>query len=66
VVNSLSDIAVMLLGFGLARVLPVWACVLLVVGFEILTALLIRDGLALNILMFVWPLDAVLEWQQAG
>jgi len=66
VVNSLSDIAVMLLGFGLARVLPVWACVLLVVGFEILTALVIRDGLALNILMFVWPLDAVLEWQQAG
>jgi len=66
VVNSLSDIGVMLLGFGLARVLPVWASIALVVGFEVLTAVLIRDGLALNILMFVWPLEAVLEWQQAG
>jgi len=66
VVNSVSDIVIMLLGFWLARVLPVWACVALVVGFEVLTALLVRDGLALNILMFVWPIDAVLEWQKAG
>lgn len=66
VVNSLSDIGVMLLGFGLARVLPVRASIALVVGFEVLTAFLIRDGLALNILMFVWPLESVLEWQQAG
>lgn len=66
VVNSVSDIAVMVVGFWLARVLPVWASVALVVGFEVLTAIVIRDGLALNILMFLWPIEAVLDWQSAG
>ena len=28
-------------------------------GFEVLTTLLIRDGLVLNVLMLVWPLEAV-------
>lgn len=63
VINSVADIAAMVLGFGLARVLPVWASVAIVIGFELLTAWLIRDGLALNVLMLLWPVDAVREWQ---
>lgn len=66
VVNSLSDIVAMFAGFALARVLPVWASVAIVVGFEVLTAIVIRDGLMLNIIMFVWPMEAILEWQTAG
>ncbi len=53
----------MMAGFWLARIAPVWASVLVVLGFEALTVWLIRDGLALNVLMLLWPLDAVREWQ---
>jgi hypothetical protein len=66
VVNSVADTAAMLAGFALARVLPVWASVALLVLFEAVTTWLIRDGLALNILMLLWPLEAVREWQAAG
>ncbi|EEW27006.1 DUF2585 domain-containing protein [Rhodobacter ferrooxidans] len=63
VVNSVSDILAMIIGFHLARVIPVWASVALVIGFEVLTAFIIRDGLALNVLMLLYPLDAVRVWQ---
>lgn len=63
VINSVADIVAMIVGFFLARILPVWASAALVVGFEMLTAFVIRDGLALNILMLLWPLEAVKAWQ---
>ncbi len=63
VINSVADIAAMWLGFWLARVLPVWATVALALLFEVGTTLLIRDGLALNVLMLLSPLDAVAQWQ---
>ena len=65
VINSVADILAMMLGFFLASRLPVWASVALVIGFEALTMYLIRDGLALNVLMLAWPLDAVRDWQAA-
>lgn len=63
VVNSVADILAMIAGFWLARVLPVWVSVALVLGFELLTIWIIRDGLALNVLMLLWPLDAIRDWQ---
>ena len=65
VINSVADILAMMLGFFLASRLPVWASVALVIGFEALTMYLIRDGLALNVLMLISPLDAVRDWQAA-
>jgi hypothetical protein len=35
----------------------------LAVVFELFTGYLIRDNLALNILMLIWPLDVVKQWQ---
>lgn len=66
VLNSATDVLAMWAGFWLARAIPVWASLAIVVGFELLTAWVIRDGLALNVLMLVWPLDAVRAWQGGG
>lgn len=63
VVNSSADVLAMVVGFFLAARLPVWASVAIVLFFEALTTWLIRDGLALNILMLVWPIEAVKAWQ---
>lgn len=63
VLNTLSDLGAMALGFWLASRLPVWVTVALIILFEGTTMWLIRDGLALNVLMLLYPLDWVAEWQ---
>lgn len=63
VLNSAMDVVSMALGFWIARALPVGASVALILGLEVLTIWLIRDGLALNVLMLLWPIDAVRAWQ---
>ena len=64
VINSVADILFMVLGFFMASRLPVWLTVVIAVGLELFVGAMIRDNLTLNVLMFVWPLDAVLNWQQ--
>lgn len=66
IVNSAGDILAMALGFAVASRLPVWATVLIGVGFEFLAAYVIRDNLSLNILMLLWPVDMVKNWQMGG
>ena len=63
VVNSLSDIGFMVLGFVLAAKLPVRASIILAAVFELFTLAMIRDNLTLNVLMLTWPVDAVRQWQ---
>jgi hypothetical protein len=65
VINSIADVCWMILGFGIARRLPVWATVAIAVVFELLTLVVIRDNLTLNVLMLVAPIDAIKVWQAA-
>lgn len=65
ILNSAMDTIFMVLGFLAAARLPVWLTVAIAVGFELLTGWIIRDNLTLNVLMLLWPVDAVREWQAA-
>jgi hypothetical protein len=66
VINSLSDILMMCVGFLLARKLPVWAAVALLIVLEIVPLFVIRDNLTLNIWNLLAPNPAVAAWQARG
>ena len=63
VINSLFDIGAMALGFWLAARLPVWAVIAIAILSEAVMAYFIRDNLLLNILMLIYPIDAIKQWQ---
>jgi hypothetical protein len=66
VINSMSDIAMMALGFLAARKLPLWAAIALLLALELIPLIVIRDNLALNVWMLVAPNDALRAWQSGG
>jgi len=66
VINSLSDILMMGLGFLLARKLPVWAAITLLVVLEVVPLFVIRDNLTLNVWNLLAPNPAVAAWQARG
>jgi len=63
IVNSLSDVGMCVAGFLLCRRFGWMASVAAVVVVEAGLALWIRDGLLLNILMLLYPIEAVRVWQ---
>lgn len=63
VVNAVADILAMVVGFLLAARLPVWLTVAIALVFEAATIIAIRDGLILNVLMLLWPVEAIATWQ---
>jgi Protein of unknown function (DUF2585) len=66
IINSVSDVLAMMLGFWLAHRCAVWVTVGIVVLVEGILAIEIRDNLTLNILMLIHPFDAIRQWQLGG
>jgi hypothetical protein len=58
------DILSMVLGFFLAMRMPVWLIITLTIVMEVAVAYWIRDNLTLNIIQLLYPVEAILKWQQ--
>ncbi len=63
VVNSMSDMTMMVAGFIIAARAPVWLSASLFIAAELAVGMIIRDGLLLNIIMLLYPLDWIRHWQ---
>ncbi|MEK6637410.1 MAG: DUF2585 domain-containing protein [Pseudomonadota bacterium] len=66
ILNSIADCGWMMTGFLIAARLPWKATAAIIAAFELFTLYMIRDNLTLNILMLVYPLEAIKLWQAGG
>jgi len=66
IINSLGDVLSFVAGFYIARKLGLWWSIAIFISVELLMLFLIRDNLALNVLMLLWPIDAIRKWQSGG
>ncbi|MGX5848097.1 DUF2585 domain-containing protein [Mesorhizobium sp. PL10] len=63
IINSVSDTLAMVLGFVMARKLPISVVVGLALIFELGVGYLIRDNLTLNVIMLLHPFESIKQWQ---
>lgn len=63
IVNSLADIVCCGIGFVIARKLGLWKSLVLFIVTETILIVTIRDSLLLNIIMLIYPIDAIKSWQ---
>jgi hypothetical protein len=66
IVNSLGDILACGIGFVLARHLGFRRAFAVFMVTEVVLLFWIRDSLLLNVLMLIYPSEAIKEWQAAG
>ena len=64
--TGVQPISMMCVGFFIARKLPVWASIALLILLEVVPLFAIRDNLTLNIWNLLAPNPAVAAWQARG
>lgn len=63
ILNSVSDVGMMAIGFCIARTVRIWVSIAIIVIFEVGCLLWVRDNLTLNVLMLVHPVESIKTWQ---
>jgi hypothetical protein len=64
--NSLGDVLSYLIGFYIAAKVGLKWSIAIFLFVDLAMLWWIRDNLALNILMLLWPIDAIRKWQAGG
>ena len=63
IVNSVSDVVMMVLGFVAAWRLPTWLAIVVLLALELFVGYMIRDNLTLNVINFIHPFAFIRTWQ---
>jgi hypothetical protein len=66
ILNSTCDILFAMIGFWIAWRFGWKWMVAVILAVELLTLYFVRDNLTLNILMLVYPIEAIKHWQMGG
>lgn len=66
IINSVFDSLSMVLGFIMARKMPILAIVAIAIVLELYVGFTIRDNLTLNILNLIHQFDFIKHWQAGG
>ena len=64
--NSFGDLICCTAGFVVARHVGWKWCIVIFLAFELFCLFWIRDNLTINVLMLIYPIDGIKEWQMAG
>ena len=63
IINSVADIVCCATGFVIAYKLRFWRLLALFVVTEMILVLTIRDSLVINIIMLIYPIEVIKQWQ---
>ena len=66
IINSIADILSCAVGFVIAYKLRFWRSLALFIITGIILVVAIRDSLIINIIMLVYPIEAIKQWQIGG
>ena len=66
IINSISDILCCACGFLIAYKLRFWKSVAFFLATEAVLIVWIRDSLLINIVMLIYPIEAIKHWQMGG
>lgn len=63
ILNSVMDVVTAGLGFLFSRKVSVKLLIVLCIALEVLAAYYVRDNLTLNVIMLLYPMEAIKTWQ---
>jgi Protein of unknown function (DUF2585) len=66
IVNSMSDMLACATGFAISYKLRFWRSLALFLLTELVLILWVRDSLIINIIMLIYPIEAIKTWQGGG